>query len=138
MSAAAKYQEIAATLRSQIDSGALSAGDQLPTEQALQEQFEASRTTVRQALKELRDAGLVQMRHGVGVFVAPPRVVRRLDSRERLAKARREQNRAAFLAEADDQGFTRRRRSGCGSNPRRTTRNSPAWPRIPSCASATG
>ncbi|MEU6265752.1 GntR family transcriptional regulator [Saccharopolyspora shandongensis] len=105
MSAAAKYQEIAATLRSQIDRGELSVGDQLPTEQALQDRFDASRTTVRQALKELRDAGLVQMRHGVGVFVAPPKVVRRLDSRERLSKARREANKAAFLAEAAAQGF---------------------------------
>ncbi|MER7013364.1 GntR family transcriptional regulator [Saccharopolyspora sp. NPDC000359] len=106
MSAAAKYQEIAATLRGQIDRGELSVGDQLPTEQALQEQFDSSRTTVRQALKELREAGLVQMRHGVGVFVAPPKVVRRLDSRERLSKARRDANKAAFLAEADAQGFS--------------------------------
>lgn len=106
MSAAAKYQEIAATLRGQIDSGSLAIGDKLPTEQVLQEQFEASRTTVRQALKELRDAGLVQMRHGVGVFVAPPNVVRRLDSRERLSKARRDRNEAAFLAEAKKQDFT--------------------------------
>ncbi|GAB3672303.1 GntR family transcriptional regulator [Saccharopolyspora tripterygii] len=105
MSAAAKYQEIAATLRGQIDSGSLSVGDKLPTEQALQEQFDASRTTVRQALRELRDAGLVQMRHGIGVFVSPPTVVQRLDSRDRLSKARRDQNKAAFLAEADAQGF---------------------------------
>jgi GntR family transcriptional regulator len=106
MSAAAKYQEIAAILRGEIDRGELSVGGQLPTERVLQERFEASRTTVRQALKELRDAGLVQMRHGVGVFVAPPKVVRRLDSRDRLSKARREANKAAFLAEADAQGFT--------------------------------
>ncbi|MEV4644678.1 GntR family transcriptional regulator [Saccharopolyspora sp. NPDC049357] len=105
MSAAAKYQEIAATLRGQIDSGSLAIGDKLPTEQVLQEQFGASRTTVRQALKELRDAGLVQMRHGVGVFVAPPNVVRRLDSRERLSKARRDRNESAFLAEAKKQDF---------------------------------
>lgn len=106
MSAAAKYQEIAATLRGQIDSGSLAVGEKLPTEQTLQEQFDASRTTVRQALKELRDAGLVRMRHGIGVFVSPPNVVRRLDSRERLSKARRAQDKAAFLAEAEEQGFT--------------------------------
>lgn len=46
------------------------------------------------------------MRHGVGVFVAPPRVVKRLDSRERLSRARRERNEGAFLAEAAEQGFT--------------------------------
>lgn len=106
MSAAAKYQEIAGALREQIDAGSWGIGDQLPTEQALIEQYNASRTTIRQALQELRDAGLVHMRHGVGVFVAPPKVVKRLDSRERLSKARRQRNEGAFLAEAKSQGFT--------------------------------
>lgn len=106
MPAAAKYQEISAELRRQIDAGALGVGDQLPTEQELGEQFHASRSTIRQALTELRDAGLVDVRHGVGVFVAPPRVVRRLDSRDRLSRARRQRNQAAFLAEATEHNFT--------------------------------
>lgn len=102
----ARYQEIAATLKSEIDAQVWGVGDKLPSEAELTARFDASRTTVRQALKELRDARLVQMRHGVGVFVAPPQVVKRLDSRERLSKARRERNAAAFLAEADAQDFT--------------------------------
>ncbi|MEU5846515.1 GntR family transcriptional regulator [Saccharopolyspora shandongensis] len=138
MSAAAKYQEIAATLRSQIDRGELSVGDQLPTEQALQDRFDASRTTVRQALKELRDAGLVQMRHGVGVFVAPPKVVRRLDSRERLSKARREANKAAFLAEAAAQGFAPSSSVRVWFEPAQDYRNSLMLKRVPSSAFATG
>lgn len=105
MSAAAKYLEIAEALRGQIDRGELTVGDQLPTEQVLIDRFGASRSTIRQALQELRQDGLVDMRHGVGVFVAPPNVVRRLDSRDRLSRARRERNEAAFLAEAQDQGF---------------------------------
>lgn len=48
---------------------------------------------------------MVTIEHGKGVFVTPPRVVKRLDSRERLSRARREQDKGAFLAEADDQGF---------------------------------
>lgn len=106
MPAAAKYREIAEALRQQIEAGTLAVGDQLPTEQALISQYDASRSTIRQALQELRDAGLVDIRHGVGAFVAPPPVVKRLDSRERLARARRERNQAAFLAEAAEQGFT--------------------------------
>ena len=106
MSAAAKYQEIASSLRERIDSGEWLVGDQLPTEQELCAEFQVSRTTVRQAIADLRDAGLVDVRHGVGAKVAPPRVVKRLDSRERLSKARRKRNEAAFLAEAKEQGFT--------------------------------
>lgn len=101
-----KYQEIASRLRDDIESGAWAVGDQLPTEADLMQEHGSSRTTVRQALQALRDEGLVRMRHGVGVFVAPPAVVQRLDSRERLSKARRERNQAAFLAEAAEQRFT--------------------------------
>ncbi|QIZ36375.1 GntR family transcriptional regulator [Saccharopolyspora sp. ASAGF58] len=106
MNAAARYKEIAEILRGEIASGAWAVGDKLPAEPELIQRFDASRTTVRQALAELRDAGLVRMRHGVGVFVASPRVVKRLDSRERLSRARRERNEGAFLAEAQVQGFT--------------------------------
>ncbi|QUH02529.1 GntR family transcriptional regulator [Saccharopolyspora erythraea] len=106
MNATARYREIADVLRGEIDSAVWGVGDKLPAEPELIARFDASRTTIRQALAELRDAGLVHMRHGVGVFVAPPRVVKRVDSRERLSKARRQRNEAAFLAEAANQGFT--------------------------------
>ncbi len=106
MNAGAKYQEIANTLREEIDAHTWEVGTKLPAEPELIERFEASRTTIRQALAELRDAGLVRMQHGVGVFVAPPQVVQRLDSRERLSKARRDRNESAFRAEAIAQDFT--------------------------------
>lgn len=102
----ARYQEIAAALRSEIESEAFKVGDRLPPEPDLIARFEASRTTVRQALAELRDAGLVNMRQGLGVFVSPPKVVQRLDSRERLSRARRQRNEGAFLGDASQQGFT--------------------------------
>ncbi|MEY8039514.1 GntR family transcriptional regulator [Saccharopolyspora cebuensis] len=60
---------------------------------------------VREALSRLAEDGVVTIEHGKGVFVTPPRVVKRLDSRQRLSRARREQDKGAFLAEADDQGF---------------------------------
>lgn len=105
MSAAAKYKDIADTLRAEIDSHGWDVGDRLPSEPELIARFDASRTTVRQALAALRDEGKVQMRHGVGVFVSPPRVVRRLDSRERLSRARQQRNEGAFLGDAAEQGF---------------------------------
>ncbi|GAA2774843.1 GntR family transcriptional regulator [Saccharopolyspora taberi] len=106
MNATARYREIADVLRNEINSEVWGVGDKLPAEPELIARFSASRTTIRQALAELRDAGLVHMRHGVGVFVSPPRVVKRLDSRDRLSRARRQRNEGAFLAEAANQGFT--------------------------------
>ena len=48
---------------------------QLPSEQALQQQFGVSRPVVRQALGELVRDGLIYRRRGKGSFVAPPKVM---------------------------------------------------------------
>ncbi len=63
------YQRIADDLRSQIQSGAFKAGEQLPPEGDLQDRFEASRNTIRDAIKQLVSLGLVQTRPGQGTFV---------------------------------------------------------------------
>ncbi|QOV41650.1 GntR family transcriptional regulator [Streptomyces chromofuscus] len=52
-------QEIADTLRDRIRSGDLKAGDRLPTQAELAEEFGVERGTVRQALRLLQDAGLL-------------------------------------------------------------------------------
>jgi GntR family transcriptional repressor for pyruvate dehydrogenase complex len=57
-------------LRQRIISGPLRAGERLPTEKALAEEFGVSRTVVREAVAALRADGLLEARHGVGVFVA--------------------------------------------------------------------
>lgn len=63
------YQSIAEDLEAQIRSGQLPPGSQLRTEQALQEKYEASRNTVRDAVKRLIARGLVETRPGQGTFV---------------------------------------------------------------------
>jgi GntR family transcriptional regulator len=63
------YRQIAEDLRRQIESGELSHGDQLPTEIELREKYEASRNTVRDAVKWLIIRGLVETRPGQGTFV---------------------------------------------------------------------
>jgi GntR family transcriptional regulator len=63
------YLEIATDLRRQIDSGTLAQGSQLPTEEKLGEQYEASRNTIRDAIKRLISQGLVETRPGQGTFV---------------------------------------------------------------------
>lgn len=44
-------------------------GDRLPTEQALASRFAVSRPVVREALAQLRDDGLIQVRRGSGSYV---------------------------------------------------------------------
>lgn len=56
-------------LNRQIGMGVLSPGSQLPTEPQLERQFSVSRTVVREAIAELRAAGLVTPIQGKGMFV---------------------------------------------------------------------
>lgn len=52
-------QEIADVLRDRIRAGDLKAGDRLPTQAELAEEFGVERGTVRQALRALQDDGLL-------------------------------------------------------------------------------
>jgi GntR family transcriptional regulator len=63
------YRQIAEDLREQIESGQLEPGQQLRTEIELRERYNASRNTVRDAIKWLTTLGLVETRPGQGTFV---------------------------------------------------------------------
>jgi DNA-binding FadR family transcriptional regulator len=65
------FEEVAAQIRELIASGALGPGDRLPPERELAEQFDLSRNTVREALRALEMAGLLELRKGAqgGAFV---------------------------------------------------------------------
>jgi DNA-binding GntR family transcriptional regulator len=63
------YRQIADDLRSKIESGELAQGSQLATEGELRDQYNASRNTVRDAIKWLTNLGLVETRPGQGTFV---------------------------------------------------------------------
>lgn len=69
MAADPMYRQIAEDLRRQIEAGELSPEAQLPTEIELREQYDASRNTVRDAIKWLITRGLVETRPGQGTFV---------------------------------------------------------------------
>ena len=62
---------ILAQIRAALAAGALNVGDKLPTERELERQFLVSRNSIRQALKSLAGAGLLDMRRGAtgGAFV---------------------------------------------------------------------
>jgi GntR family transcriptional regulator, transcriptional repressor for pyruvate dehydrogenase complex len=63
------YEEVADRLRELIEAQGLNPGDRLLSERALASQLGVSRTVVRQALTALRTIGLVEMRHGDGVYL---------------------------------------------------------------------
>ncbi len=63
------FERIAEQIEQRILSGELHTGDRLPTERELGEQFQASRTAVREAMKTLAQKGLVDMRPGRGTIV---------------------------------------------------------------------
>ena len=61
--------QVADVMAARIRAGHLVAGDKLPTEAALVDQFSVSRTVVREALSRLKSLGLVESKQGSGVFV---------------------------------------------------------------------
>ena len=67
--------QVADAIRGQIEAGYYAPGDKLPTEPALIDKFGFSRTVVREAIAALRADGLVESRHGSGVFVIGPRQI---------------------------------------------------------------
>jgi len=68
-------EQIVEQLEAAIFAGALKPGDRLPSERELVEQFEASRATVREAVRTLELNGLVSIRAGAGggAYVSAPR-----------------------------------------------------------------
>ena len=63
------YQQIVQQVEASILKGQLKPGDQLPAERDLAQRFGVSRTAVREAVKTLREKGLVEAYSGRGTFV---------------------------------------------------------------------
>jgi GntR family transcriptional repressor for pyruvate dehydrogenase complex len=63
------YEQIVQQVEESILSGQLKPGDQLPAERDLAQSFGVSRTAVREAVKTLREKGLVEAFSGRGTFV---------------------------------------------------------------------
>jgi GntR family transcriptional regulator len=66
------YRQIADDLRRKIESGDYGPGAQIPTEDELMAEYNASRNTVRGAIKDLATLTLVHTLHGKGTFVVQP------------------------------------------------------------------
>jgi GntR family transcriptional regulator, transcriptional repressor for pyruvate dehydrogenase complex len=63
------YEQIVKQIEDSIEKGELKEGDQLPAERELALQFGVSRTAVREAVKTLREKGLVEAYPGRGTFI---------------------------------------------------------------------
>lgn len=63
------YEQVVERLRDFIDARQLRPGDRLMSERELAEQLGVSRTSVRQGLTALRVLGLVEIKHGDGVYL---------------------------------------------------------------------
>src|ERR1700745_2778818 len=78
MSGSPLYEHVESILAGDIADGSLQPETQLPTEDGLIERFKVSRTTVRKAIQNLVERGLVEVRRGKGTFVAQPKITQEL------------------------------------------------------------
>lgn len=64
-----KYEAIAADIRRSIEDGALKPGDKLPTVVEFCELYAVSKITVKRAIEQITEEGLVTSRRGSGTYV---------------------------------------------------------------------
>lgn len=65
------YLQLVNCIKSAINQGSLQAGDVLPPERTLAEKLNIARGTVRKALLQLLEEGILLRSQGVGTFIAP-------------------------------------------------------------------
>lgn len=70
------YQQLMARLKNDILAGVYPSGARIPSEQLLCETYGVSRVTVRKAMLDLVQEGLLVRRQGKGTFVADERIQR--------------------------------------------------------------
>src|SRR3989304_3864057 len=68
------YRQIKADLLEQIKSGQLPPGERIESELELMARYGVSRATVRQALGQLVAEGYLEIRRGLGTYVATPKL----------------------------------------------------------------
>ncbi|MEI2414998.1 GntR family transcriptional regulator [Orrella sp. JC864] len=64
-----RHDVLASVLAAEIQEGKYAVGEKIPTEQALQRRFDAGRHTVREALRTLKERGVLVSRAGIGTVV---------------------------------------------------------------------
>lgn len=85
------YRRIAADLAARIKAGEYRPGDALPAQRDLSSRYGVTLMTLRQALQQLRDDGLIVQQAGRGTFVAPAQAAYRVDTLRSFVDDLREQ-----------------------------------------------
>lgn len=73
--ASPRYAIIKQSISEAVRDGRLKAGDRVPSEAELVDQFNVSRMTANRALRELQAAGVIIRRAGIGSFIAEPKPI---------------------------------------------------------------
>ena len=81
------YVQIRDSLRRQILDGSYSVHERLPSENEMMNTFGVSRITIRQALRDLHNEGLVFSAQGKGTFVSKPKAVQNVQRLEGFGEA---------------------------------------------------
>jgi len=87
------YQQLMRQIKNDIAAGVYPAGARIPSEQALCAAYRVSRVTVRKAMLDLVQEGLLVRRQGKGTFVADARLMRDLQHITSFSDACRRQGR---------------------------------------------
>lgn len=69
------HHQLKEFIQNEIESGNYKIGNKLPTEEEFCEKFNLSRTTVRNALKDLENKGFVVRKRSHGTFVSKPQLI---------------------------------------------------------------
>ena len=96
------YRQLMDQVRAGMASGALAAGDQLPTVRQLAVDLAINPNTVMRAYRELELGGLLETHQGTGTFIGEKKVERKAAERERQLG----QIAGEFAARAGAAGFT--------------------------------
>ncbi|MGH2962586.1 MAG: GntR family transcriptional regulator [Solirubrobacterales bacterium] len=102
------YRQVASAIEVEISSGPLQPDERLPGEAELAERYEVNRLTVRSALAELAQRGLIYTVHGRGSYVSAPAIRHDIsgDREASLTRAMRESGHLAsqrLLSAADEE-----------------------------------
>ncbi len=95
-------ERVCKTIKESILSGELNGGDVLPTEPELENQFGVSRAVIRDAVRMLMAQGLVEVKHGKGMYVSHSQLAAFTDA---LLTSLRRDNASAWDVEQFEQMF---------------------------------
>ncbi|KRB99954.1 GntR family transcriptional regulator [Hydrogenophaga sp. Root209] len=90
------YEQIKEILRARVLDGTYKPHEQMPSESEMMAAFNVSRITVRQALSDLQNEGLVFRIHGKGTFVAKPKAFQDLGKLQGFGEAMRQMGYETF------------------------------------------